>query len=509
MKRRNFLLGAGGAGLLMAAGAGLDLAHAQTPKRGGLLRMGIGGGGATDNFDPRLLNDEVPVNQSFMVMNGLIEVDGKTQAVPEIFHSWEADAAAKNWIFNVRSGVEFHNGKTLTVEDIIYSLNLHRGETTSGARTVAAEIAGIEKLSNSQIRLNLEQPNADLPFVLSDYHFLVVPDGWTDFNNPVGTGPFIVVANQPGVRVHLKRNPNYWRENAPFVDEVELIVINDIAARTNALISGEVDIINKLDYKTVDLLGRNAALQIIRSRGGQHFPFPMDCTAAPFNDVNVRLAMKHSIDREQLLQTAFRGFGQVGNDHPVPHAHPFFNGDLEQRSYDPDKAQFYLKQAGLSELKITLSASEAAFPGAVDAASIYRVAAAKAGIDVAIKREPVDGYWDNVWMQVPFCMSYRGGRATVDQALAIAYASNSAQNDTNWRNERFDRLLLEARGLLDEGKRREIYHELQAMVSGEGGAMIPVFVDYLDAASSRIQGIETHSLFDMMGFRMAERVWLA
>jgi len=310
------------------------------------------------------------------------------------------------------------------------------------------------------------------------------------------------------VRGHFRRNPNYWRENAPFVDEVEVIVINDIAARTNALTSGQVDIINKLDYKTVELARRNSSLQVIQSRGGQHFPFPMNCAIAPFNDVNVRLAIKHAIDREQLLQTAFRGFGQIGNDHPIPHAHKFFNTELEQKPYDPDKAKFYLKQAGFSDLKIQLSASEAAFPGAVDAAAIFRVAAAKAGIDVQIKREPVDGYWDNVWMKAPFCMSYRGGRATVDQALAIAYASNSAQNDTNWREERFDRLLLEARGSLDEVRRREIYHELQAMVSQDGGAMIPVFIDYLDAASAKVGGIETHPLFDMMGFRMAERVWL-
>jgi len=509
MDRRSFLLGAGGAGLLAATAGGLWPVQAQqTPKKGGLLRIGLGGGGTTDNFDPRILNDEVPVNQSFLVMNGLVEIDANGNAVPELFTRWEADAGAQSWIFNLRDGVEFHNGKTLTVEDVIYSLNLHRGETTSGARTVAAEIANIEKLSNSQIRITLEQPNADLPFVLSDYHFLIVPEGWTDFNNPVGTGPFILSAHQPGVRGHFKRNPNYWRENGPFVDEVEIIVINDIAARTNALTSGEVDIINKLDYKTVDLLARNKNLQVIQSRGGQHFPFPMDCAAAPFNDVNVRLAIKHAIDREQLLQTAFRGFGQLGNDHPIPHAHKFFNADLEQKAYDPDKAKFYLNQAGLSDLKIQLSASEAAFPGAVDAAAIFRVAAAKAGIDVQIKREPVDGYWDNVWMQAPFCMSYRGGRATVDQALAIAYASNSSQNDTNWREARFDSLLLEARGSLDENRRREIYHDLQTMVSMQGGAMIPVFIDYLDAASSKVQGIKTHPLFDMMGFRMAERVWL-
>jgi len=121
----------------------------QTPKKGGVLRIGLGGGGTTDNFDPRILNDEVPLNQAFMLMNGLVEIDTNGAAVAELFTSWEADSRARSWIFNLRSGIEFHNGKTLTVEDVIYSLNLHRSETTSGARTVASEIADLEKLSNT------------------------------------------------------------------------------------------------------------------------------------------------------------------------------------------------------------------------------------------------------------------------------------------------------------------------------------------------------------------------
>jgi len=507
LDRRSFLLGAGGAGLLAATGGGLSMGQGQTPKRGGQLRMGIGGGSTADNFDPKLLSDDLPLMQGFMVMSRLISVDDDNQAEPQLFESWEPDAKAENWIFNLRKGVEFHNGKTVTVDDVLYSLNIHRGETTSGARTVASELTEVEKMSDSQIRIRLAQPNADLPFVLSDYHFLIIPEGWTDYNNPIGTGPFILETSQPGVRASFKRNPNYWLEG-PFVDEVEVIVINDIAARTNALISGEVDAINQLDYKTVELLARNPNISAVQSSGGLHFPFSMNCTAAPFDDVNVRLAIKYAIDREQLLATAFRGFGSLGNDHPIPSYNRFYNSALEQRAYDPDKAKFYLKQAGLSDLKIQLSASDAAFPGAVDAAAVFRLSAAQSGIDLTIKREPVDGYWDSVWMNVPFCMTYRGGRVTADQSLAIAYASNSAQNDTNWREERFDKLLFEARGSLDEAKRREMYYELQAMVSNEGGQMIPVFGDYLDAVSNRVQGAKPSSLFRLMGFRMAEKVWL-
>ena len=129
-------------------------------------------------------------------------------------------------------------------------------------------------------------------------------------------------------------------------DAFEVVVINDVTARTNALMSGQVHAINAVDFKTVTLLGRNPKLEIVRSAGGQHFTFLMDCTKAPFTDVNARLAIKYAVDREQLLKTALNGFGQLGNDHPIPQTDRFYNTELEQRAYDPEKAQFHAKKAG-------------------------------------------------------------------------------------------------------------------------------------------------------------------
>lgn len=503
--RRQFLRGAAASG----AGLGLSRLARAAPRRGGALKLGMGGGNTTDSLDPQLLTDWVSLNQAFMLMNRLVAINEKMQAAPELLEGWEARPGASEWVLQLRSGVTFHNGKTLDADDVVYSLNLHRGPNTrSAAKSNLADVTDVRKTGPAQVTITHRGANADLPYLLSDYHLLIVPDGFSDWARPIGTGPFVFGEYTPGVRSLFKRNPNYWKPDAAWVDSVEVIVINDIAARNNALISGQVHAINRIDFKTADLLKRNPALNIVRSAGGQFFTFLMDCTAAPFDDNHVRLAIKYAIDREKQLSTILRGYGAIGNDHPIARTDRFFAADLPQRAYDPERARFHLKKAGLSELRVQLLTSEAAFAAAPDAAALLQEQAAAAGVHLQIRRQPADSYWDKVWMKAPFCMGYWGGRPTADQMFSTAYKSDAKWNDTRWKNPRFDALLLQARALLDDAKRRELYAQMQRMVSDEGGAMIPLFADYIDAVSTRLQGVTPHPLFNFMGAQLAERVWL-
>jgi peptide/nickel transport system substrate-binding protein len=506
LNRRDALIGAAALGL---AGVAPRLAAAQGgPKKGGTLRLGMSGGASSDSLDPRTFTDWVPVNIGYAIMNGLVEVDEKNQAVPELLASWEAKPGAATWVFEVRKGVTFHNGKTLDADDIIYSINLHRGETKSAAKAVLADITEIKKLDANRIEITLASGNADLPYILTDYHLMVVPAGFTDFARPIGTGGYKFELLEPGVRAVVKGSGNYWKSGRANADAVEFLVINDTMARTNALISGQVDAVNRLDARTVDLLARNSAIQVVRSQAGQHAVFVMNATTAPFADANVRLALKYAIDRQKLIDTVLKGYGTVGNDHPIPRTNPYHAADLPQHAFDPDKAKFHLKQAGLSELKVTLQVSEAAFTGATDAATLYQQAAGKAGVTLEVKREPSDGYWDNVWMKAPFCASYWGGRPTADQMLSIAYLSSAKWNDSAWKRPDFDKLVVAARAELDQAKRKQLYVDAQTMIHQDGGVLIPMFIDYLEAGSKKVKGMAPHPMFDFSGARLAEKVWL-
>ncbi len=184
--------------------------------------------------------------------------------------------------------------------------------------------------------------------------------------------------------------------------------------------------------------------------GNQHYTFAMSCNKEPFTDVNVRRALKYAVNREELVEKILFGYGSVGNDHPIGRGQRFYNSELAQTEYDPDKAKCYLKEAGLDSLSVDLSAADAAFAGAVDAAVLYQNSAKAAGIDVNVNRVPNDGYWSDVWMKKPFSAVYWGGRPVEDQMFTTAYATGAAWNDTFWSNDRFDELLVAARAELDD-----------------------------------------------------------
>jgi peptide/nickel transport system substrate-binding protein len=234
----------------------------------------------------------------------------------------------------------------------------------------------------------------------------------------------------------------------------------------------------------------------------------MRTDTAPFDDIHLRMALKYAVDREELLQKILRGHGTIGNDTPIGPSYRYYASELAQTSYDPDKAKFHLKQAGLSELTVDLSAADAAFAGAVDATVLYKEHAAKAGITINVVREPNDGYWSNVWMKKPWCAVYWAGYPTEDQMLSTGYAKGASWNDTYWNHERFNKLLVEARAQLDEAKRREMYAEMQRILRDEGGAVVPMFANAVFARSGRVAHgkVAANAAFD--GRRIIERWWV-
>lgn len=510
MPRRRFLSTAAAAGSAAVTAAVWPGTAQADPRRGGHFVLGLGDGSTTDSLDPATYSDNFMQCVGHALHNYLTEVAPNGELIGELATEWEASTDARVWTFRLREGVTFHNGKALEAADVVASLWHHGGaESQSAAKPIIDPIDTIEAPDPTTVVITLKTGDADLPFLMSDYHLPIMPaiDGRVDPATGIGCGAYVLDRFEPGIDVHVTRNPDYWKADRGWFDEVTFTVIKDVAARQNALITGQIHAMNRVDLKTIHLLQRHPEVTVEAITGGQHYTSPMITTAEPFTDNNVRMAIKHAVNRQQILDTILQGYGSLGNDHPISKAYRFHAADIPQREYDPDQAKFYLKQAGLDSLTIDLSASDAAFSGAVDCAVLIQESAKAANITVNVVREPADGYWSNVWGVKPWCMSYWGGRPTENWMFSIGYAEGAAWNATKWSHPRFNELLIASRAELDRARRAEMFAEMQLLLRDEGGVIIPVFADYIDGIRNEIGHGTIASNWDLDGLRVAERWW--
>jgi len=510
--RREFLARVSALGLTAALSPALfsSTVHAGTPKKGGRFRQGWSTGNTTDSLDPATMTDNFMFGLGWQLRNNLVEVNYKGDVIPELSESFESSPDAAKWIFTLRKGVEFHNGKSLDAQDIIFSLNRHRGkDSKSAAKGLLEPVKEMKADGKHTVIFDLEGGNADFPFILSDYHFNICPAGTQgkEWEKGIGTGAYSLQDWEPGIRALAKRNPNYWKAGRAHFDEIETLSIADVSARTNALKTGRIDYMNRCELKTIHLLEKTPALQIIRASGTFHYTLPMHVDKAPYNNNDVRLALKYAIDRKQMVDTILRGYGYQGNDHPIGKMQRLYAAELPQRQYDPDKAKFHLKKAGLEGHTFRLHTSE--LGGFVDSATLYQEHAKKAGIDIELVREPADGYWSNVWLKKPFVSCYWNGRPTIDMMFTTSYAADANWNDSNWKHARFNKLLKEARAELDAKKRYEMYFEMQKICRDEGGVIAFMFKDHVQAASKKVKFKYIAGNFPNDGLRNAERWWFA
>ena len=492
---------------MIAAGTLPREAEAATPKRGGHLRVGAASGNTSDTLDPQLMTGEFTnlARQAFRSTLG--EVDHTGNLRPELAVSWEPGDSAATWIFNLRKDVTFHDGKPFDTNDVIQTINYHKREgSKSSSKAFAKQVKEMHADGKHRVVMQLVAKNANFPFIAGSFE-LISFKGEEPYNFANGTGSYKVKEFKPGARLMLERNPNHWRDGVGWFDSASIVPILDIPARQNALVTGEVDVISRPSAKTLPLLKRTKGIEVESVTGALHRTWPMHINVAPFDNPHVRKALRLAVDREEIVKKVLNGGGSPGNDHPIAKADPMYNPNLKQRVYDPDQAKFHLKKAGMENLTVKLSSSEAIWAGAIDAAQLYSESAKKAGIDLVVNKVPNDGYWSNVWLKHSWSTSYWNAGPTADHILTRAYGAEAAWNETMWKHPRFNMLLNEARGELDFNKAREMYWEMQEILHEEGSTVIPVFADELYAHSDKLAHGQLASNWEMDGFHIIERWW--
>lgn len=522
--RRQVLKGAGAASLTLSAGGLLSAcgggdssggddgsatsgspATTGKPTKGGELRVGVQAGSNketqdahTPNTDPELAwasNLYEPVGQYMP--------DGKYALV--LAESFEATDPAM-WVVKLKAGVEFHNGKTVTADDVIFSIKRIIDPKTAsrgGGGLAAVDVAGLKKLDDLTVQIPLKEPNSVFDAEFGQYFNGIVPTDY-DPKKPVGTGPYKADTFTAGRQATLLRFENYHGD-AGFADKISITELADPGARVNALLSGQVDAIAALPGAQLKSIEANKQFAVLNAETGTWIPIAMHVDKKPFADVRVRQALRLLVDREQMLSQVLNGYGQLGND-TWGRTDPTYNAELPQRAQDLEQAKALLKQAGQTDLRVELTTSPF-YEGMVSSAQVFVEQAKAAGVTVKLTQLDTDAFLAN-YLKWPFTQGYWGTRDYIPQAAQISLPG-ATLNDTGWDDAEYTKVVDSAKKELDLDKRKQLIAQAQQIDYDRGAYIVWGFANVIDAYSKKLAPIEPGHFQSLGNYQLARVGFLA
>jgi peptide/nickel transport system substrate-binding protein len=517
--RSDFLKGAAGVvglGTLLSAcggsssssSASATTAAAGAIRKGGTLRLGYVGGGTAETLNPNL--GVTPIDQCRIqqLYDPLTILNADLTTSPGLALDWTPNKDATVWEVKLRPGVTFHNGKTLTSQDVIYSIQLMSKMTSAALPFVSSiKLNELKAVNSTTLRIPLQFPDASLQNNFIYYNTWIVQDGEKDFTHPVGTGPFKLESFTPGQQSLFSKNANYWMTGHPYVDALKVVSISDDTARLNALLSGQIDAMAQLPYAQAKAHQATGDIVVLVAQAPQALVFYFDVTKPPFNDNRVRTAMKLIANRPQLVSDAISGFGTIGND-LVGKGLPFYDNSLPQRVQDIAQAKSLLKAAGQENLRALLKTSKI-IPGFVESATLYAQQATAAGVTIQLQQVPPDSYFNP---SLQYLKLLFGESQWPVFSLKFFYlqalAANAPYNETHWNNPSWNSLLFKAIGELDPTKAQSYWDQVQQIQYQQGGYMCWTNADYVDGLSKKVQGLKG-SPGGILGNHNFRTVWLS
>ena len=505
MTREDLLRRAAALGIVVGGGAAFgpltEAAFAETRiKRGGTFRLAVSGG-STDFIDGQHIVAKSDIARLMTGWEGLAYFDENYRIKLSLAEELRAEKA-NQYLIRVREGIEFHNGKSLTIDDVIYSIRRTKNpklKLFGNSAFAAVDLNRTKKLDRRTCRLFLSRPDVTLMEAFAQYVQGVVPVGYSPNSvnkgkglGWVGTGPFKVRSFTPGRESVHVRNENYWRDGQPYFDQVRIINFPDDAAKVNALLSGQIDAMTDVPFAQVPVVRRRSNLKIYTSQTGAWTPLCMRVDVEPYRDVRVRRAFRLLINRPQAVRQGLSGFGRVGNDIYGPFDPAYAGDEFPQRRYDPEQARSLLRAAGHDGLSVELVTSPAD-TGMVEGATIFAQNAKAGGVNVTVRNVDGGTIYGDQYLKWPFSADYWGTRNYLLQA-ASGVLKTAPFNETHWDQysgyRRFEALYRQALGTVDQDKRAAIIKEMQRMEYNDGGLIIWGFKNLTDAHSTKVGGFK-------------------
>ena len=512
--------GATSAGLLpVSAGGG-------TPVKGGTFTVGVLGAGASEQLYPGSVGGPADYVRIQQLYDNLFNIssDSSLGILPALALSAEPNHDATVWTFKLRDGVHWHNGKSFTADDVVYTFTVAWQSPlsfASPALTPFVDFKQVRKVDQLTVEVPLLRPCAQFPtmFTFLSAATWIVPVGSTPAElarQPVGTGPFKYVSFTPGQQSIFEANREYWEEGKPYVDRV---VVNssfsDDTALLNALLAGQINVLTPISYSQAKQYQHSSQITLLGSPGHTgNFAF-MRVDAGPFADVRVRQAMKLLVDRELMVQNVLYGFGSVGTDRTPQATNSLqYAPTLPPASYDPERAKSLIKAAGADGMTATFDTS--AINGTfVPSATLIAQEAAKVGIRLNVNVIPTSTYYTPAsgYAKRHLGQDVAGEVSSLTAAYIAATWAGAPYGETYWGTQKpggppADKLMFDAVGAITPAHATALWKQVEDLQVREGGYINWGYGDVLDAVAPSVRGLRESPSWNLNNYRLLDG-WLA
>ena len=486
--RRALLLGSAGLALGGAILPGSKPAAAAEPKRGGTMRIACP---PATNLDPVKMQSAGAIAIVQQAAEYLVWADPDLKLRPVLATSWKTDDAGKTWVFDIRQGVKFHDGRDLTAADVVATFKRlvdPKTGSAGGAQLAFLKQDGIKQVGDHQVEFALERAIGQFPYYTAIYNAVILPADYAgDFaTKPVGTGPFKVTSYKPQQGASLERNEDYWDKGKPYLDKVEIALFENQQAQTLALQGGQVDLILDSPYSDARPFFQNPDIVVEAVPTAEHRELCMRCDKKPFTDKRVRQAVALVVQRQKIIKGLFGDEAQLGNDHVVA---PIFPEHVEiaQREADVARAKQLLADAGYPDgFPIDLYSEQ--YQELPQYAQVLAQMLAGVGIKVTLKIEPQNVYYDH-WTEVTFGLTDWTSRPTAAQMLSVAFKSGAEWNQAHWSNAEFDHTVDAMEAEVDDKKRAALAQKAAMLMHDEVPAVIAYFKKGLRPKRKNVAGV--------------------
>lgn len=475
-------------------------------------------GGDAVSLDPSVVSDSESENVSQSILETLVTfTEGKTTVEPLLATEWTESEDGLTYTFTLQEGIKFHDGTEFNAEAVVANferwMNAKDGEQffvySSNFGGVTGDeshnLAAVEVVDEYSVKftLNHVMPTflktlALTPFSISSPAALE-KYGEDYGSNPVGTGPFIFEEWKRNDRVVLNKNEEYWMDGYPKLDQVIFRTIPDNSSRLNALLSGEVDMVDGLDPGNIEQINADENFQLITRPSLNTGYLGFTVTREPFDDKFVRQALNYAVDKDAMIDAFFAGQAEAAKN-PIPPAVEGYNDEIDPYPYDPEKAKELLAEAGYPDgFEMELWAMPVSRPYMPDANKVAEFLQ-KSFADIGVKAEIVTYEWATYLEKAKkgeadtFILGWTGANGDADDFIYNLWHGNNvgSLNSTQYSNEELNKVLTEARSIIDQNKRNELYQQAQEIMHEDPPIIPLVHTTPTLAARADITGFDPH-----------------